>query len=692
MNDTLLHPFSFSLEHQRVLLVGAALALCAGLASSLVAQVDNFDSGSDSHWVRLNVLSGLGGTTTYSFPETATGKGYRLQCTGVAALGDSGAARTFSYQTNSYTDFYAAVDIADWDNSLNQAAVLGARLSGYDQTLTPCPLPACSPGFGMLNGYICNYDANQRGAGADARLNGEFQINHVLGEAADNTLAVAEVTLVPHQPYRLVFTGTGSTLVARLYDYLDLTAPLATLSAQDSDYLSGVSGLIAFSRDNTTSDVTFDNYAAAASDPDASIAPAIRHPVAGTPQVLIRTPVARFTNFHPPATGIRFSATTFSTNRIDAAATKLFLNGGDVSASLNPLPPNGTNLTFQTAPNTLQANTVYAARIELQDVSGTLKSTNTFWFDTFSDAYFAAEPVKTVEAEDYNYTDGTRDGLFLPDPVAVSGTDANGLTVGGGGIGYFGLDGTEAIDYHVARTTPEGGWNEYRPDDNVSTIQGGREEIEDLIYPAGVDASGRPNDQQRQKYAAVHVPEYQVVHTNPGQWMGYSRKFASTNYSVFLRVASFTPTQARLDLINGDASSTNQTTSPLGQFDIPNDLMRINYRYVPLTSNSVPVSVALGGTQTVRLTIAGTTNKDSQVMALNYLLFVPVASASVSLYSAGVVTGPYALDSTATINTGARTITIPKAGATRFYQIQQAPPAGTITGIKIQDTNVVITY
>jgi hypothetical protein len=670
----------------------AMVALALGLGPRLLAQSDNFDAGNDNAWVRSSVLTPFGSKTTYSFPATSTGKGYRLQSTSVAALGDSGTARTFSYQTNSYSDFYAAVDLADWDNSLNQAAVLGARLTGYNETLSPCPVPSCPPGFGVLRGYICNYDANQHGSSSSSRINGEFQINHILNEAADNTLAVAEVTLVPHKPYRMVFTGRGSSLKARLYDYEDLTAPIVTLTIEDTDYASGVSGLIAFSRDGTTADVTFDNYNAAASDPDASLAPAIRHPVGGTPQVVTRIPALRFTNFHSPTTGISFTAATFNTNLLNAAATKLYLNGVDVSTALQPLPANGTNLQFQTAAGTLQANTPYAARIELQDISGAQRSTNTFWFDTFSDAYLANAPVRTIEAEDYNFAGATSDGLFLNDPIPVSGTDSNGLDVGGSGIGYYSSSGTEGIDYHVSRGTPEGGWNEYRPDDNVSTIQGGREEIEDLDYPVGIAGPMRPNDHQRQAYTAAKVPEYQVVHTEPGQWLNYTRKFAAGSYNVFLRVASFSPTQAKLDLVTGDAGTTNQTTSALGEFDIPNDLMRINYRYVPLSSNGIPVAVSLSGTNTVRLTVAGTPGKDSQVMALNYLLFVPAASATVSLISSASVKGPYAPEANAVVNAVAKTITVPQAGVTRFYQIVQASTGAKITGLAIQGQNVVIGY
>src|SRR5262249_26832216 len=149
------------------------------------------------------------------------------------------------------------------------------------------------------------------------------------------------------------------------------------------------------------------------------------------------------------------------------------------SASLAPFPANGTNVSFTTAPNTLASNTIYSGRIELVDATGTLKSTNTFWFDTFSDSFLTNLPLKTVEVEDYNYSSGG----FQPDPIPVSGFDTNGIQVNGNNVGYMGLDGTPEVDYHDNRTSPEPGWSDFRGDDFVGTLQGNREDIQDLNHP-----------------------------------------------------------------------------------------------------------------------------------------------------------------------------------------------------------------
>ena len=604
----------------------SAAILLAFSQSGARAQSDNFDDGDDSGWVRVNVLAPFGGVNTYSFPSGPYGKGYRIQCTSVGALGSSGTARALTYRTNEYSNFYVSVDVVNWNDTLNQALVLIGRMSGQTNVLSPCPLPTCPPGFGTLGGYICNYDPKQSGSGATSAKLGQFQINKVVNEGAVNpSLAAANVTLTPGKSYRLILKGVADLITAQIYDLEDLSAPLVTIQNTDSTYTTGVSGLISFSREATTTDVTFDNYYAAASDPNADIAPAIRHPVPGTPQVVTRTPQNRFSNFVSSSSPVTFAANTFATNEINSSATKLYLNGADLSSSLVPLPPNGTSASF-TAAGVLVENTVYTGRIELQDTTGALKSTNIFWFDTFSDSYLTNAPVKTVEAEDFNYSGGS----FQLDPIPVSGYDTNGVSVNGG-TGYWEQTGTPEIDYHDNRTSPEGGWNEYRSADFVGTLQGNRQELLDGNH---LDASAPPvdptrfNDTTRHKYEVLGLKEYGVARTEAGEWLNYTRSFADTNYYVFLRCGSYGAVPVQLDLVGGDITTTNQTTTPLGTFQVQSHLAHFNYRYEPLlkTGGGGPVVVHLAGTNTLRLTVGGTPSKDNRALYLNYLLFVPTSA------------------------------------------------------------------
>src|SRR6185436_12504765 len=156
-----------------------------------------------------------------------------------------GTGRAWLFRTNNYTDFYVAMDLVNWNDDTNQAMVLLARGSGFDDTLGV----GYPPGLGTVNGYVCNYDNKQDGTGAGDRRGGEFQINVVSGESPA-TVAAAEVTLVPGHTYRQVFKGVGSTLTAQLYDIEDLTRPIVTITADDSTYASGKAGIVTFHRDD----------------------------------------------------------------------------------------------------------------------------------------------------------------------------------------------------------------------------------------------------------------------------------------------------------------------------------------------------------------------------------------------------------------------------------------------------------
>ena len=133
------------------------------------------------------------------------------------------------------------------------------------------------------------------------------------------------------------------------------------------------------------------------------------------------------------------------------------------------LSANGTNISGSLPASALQSNKLYSAELVVTDVAGTKSSTNTFWFDTFSDAYLRSSSVKTIEAEEYNYTAGS----YQSDPIPVSGVDTNGNPVNGLGVGYFNLVGTAGIDYSNHNATPDSKFSMFRTQDAVRTINGG---------------------------------------------------------------------------------------------------------------------------------------------------------------------------------------------------------------------------
>jgi len=119
-----------------------ATALSVSLNSK--AQTDTFNDGDDTtnpEWTHYDPLSGVGGNpATFSFPG---GNTYRIQAPTSPDPGTLGPARVASTLPTVYTDFYASVDLVDWDDTLDQAVGLLARLD--------------SIGLGTTIGYAFTY-------------------------------------------------------------------------------------------------------------------------------------------------------------------------------------------------------------------------------------------------------------------------------------------------------------------------------------------------------------------------------------------------------------------------------------------------------------------------------------------------------------------------------------------------------
>jgi len=655
----------------------SALAIACALFSSrcpVNAQSDNFDSYSSTAqliaagWFLSSLNPALVST---AFPTVAPGnKGLQIQA---FPFPPDAPAVGMWYRTNDYTDFYMAVDIASWPGSQkDQAMVLFGRMtdaiSGNIET---------NQNPGTAQGMICNYDAQQDGEAPTDRLGGEFQINLVTAPFGTVTLGACEMTLIPGRPYRMTFSGIGTHYVARVYDWNDLTTPLVTLEADDGGaYTHGACGMLVLHRTSpvestNTVNVTYDNYYAGATDPNLATPPALSHPIPDTPVVATRTPAERWKNFLNPASGISFTANTYSANVINASATKLRLNGVDVSSQL-VLSANGTTISGSLPGSALNANKLYSAELVVSDVAGTKSSTNTFWFDTFSDAFLLSSSVKTIEAEEYNFTnDVAAAGLFQLDPILVSGIDTNGLQINGFGVGYYALGGLAGIDYSNHSATPDGSFADFRSQDAVRTRNGGLLGIEDGIYPTGFDPG---SDNIRSQHAASNLLEYVVCRTevpagtNQGyEWMNYTRDFAPGFYAAYLRYSSWGETSNELHLVTSDPTQTNQTTVKLGTFKIPNNIRYANYLYTPLVDDTgAQPLLNLTGTNTLRQVITGAPSKDNRLIMLNYLMLV---QAPVAVFSSGTVNGSYTLEGSATVNVATRQVTIPAPADARYYRI-----------------------
>jgi len=534
-------------------------------------------------------------------------------------------------------------------------------------------------------GVICNYDASQYGESPTDRRQGQFQINVVSAGFETVTIAVSEITFEPGRPYRLVFWGEGLHYTAQAYDWNDLTTPLVTIEGDDitSGFTSGACGLLAFSRDGTTgtADLTFDNYYAGTTNPSPALAPALAHPVPGTPTVDTRVPTKRYSNFFNPSSGISFTAKTYATNQINAAATKMRLNGVDVSSQLT-LSADGTNISGSLPGSALRTNMLYSAEIVVVDVAGTKSSTNTFWFDTFSDAYLLSSIAKMIEVEDYNYSGGA----YQLDPIPVSGIDTNLYYVNGWGVGYFESTGSPGIDYSNRNASPDFNFAAYRSSDAVRTLNGGLLGIEDANHPTEFDPG---SDNIRSRFAASNLLEYVVCRTEPTEWLNYTRSFADSLYTVYLRYSSFGATTNELHLVTSDPALQDQTTTKLGTFRISNNLRFVNYLYTPLLDDAgAPALVKLAGTNTLRLAIGGTPGQDNRKTMLNYILLLQTP---IVLYSSATINGSFDVESGATVDTTARTITVAASGNTRFYRIGSTVPL-SIQGVEMAGTNVVLRF
>lgn len=619
-----------------------------------------------------------------------------------------------------YTNFYIAVDLLDWNKSYNtatNATYLGLIAHATNNTASV----GYDPGVpvGRPDGLIFILDYNRFGGGYPNGTRGVIDIAYLFdGQPAVNNIGLqGDFALDIGHSYRLVFTGTNlvdefnvktnDIYYGRVYDLLDLTRPLATVScssiAGNNWADSGYSGIICIGKDvAVSSDVTYDNFEASEYPPTSVSLPGTPYGTNGIPQVVNRTP-ASWTNFYPAVGGVHFTAATLNANTIATADIRLFLNGVDVSSGLTF---GGTASARTVNFSGLASNMVYDARIELANNLGQ-KTTNLWTFDTFSDAFLASAACKNIECEDFDFNNGS----FIDNPVASGFTwtftygqhllaapvlDASYPWAGAlnqgptayvnqpavnaatnGGVGDFSdLETGSPLKSHEA---------DYRPV-NVGNSQG----VEDFQFASLLGASGYHNvfDTQRSKYSAVDadLQEVFVRRNQNGDWHNYTRTFNGANYyNVYLRAGCDLSSIYKLDRMVGG------TTNALGTFVLTNAYARSNFRYTALKDGAGQLAVVnLSGVNKLRLlmdTPPWGYESSTRSSMLNYLAFVP----ALLVESSATVDTGYAIDNTAVIEPITRTITIPQSGAARFYRLRW-DHAVTITSVNVVGGNVVLTY
>jgi hypothetical protein len=221
---------------------------CLGLVLQLIALpqiaeaqpfADDFNDGNDAGWTHYDpIAAALGGGTFvhYSFPNGA----YRIQADASPMPEKLGPARGASLRSTTFTDFYVAVDVVAWNDSLRQVFGPLARVTDI--------------GPGTTDGYAFSYQAGDQSISI-ATITDEDG-NDISGTSKD-------LTLDPAKSYRLVFIGKGASLEGRVYELPDTRNPIAVTTATEGTYPSGISGLLVFHDPppgTSTADATFDNY------------------------------------------------------------------------------------------------------------------------------------------------------------------------------------------------------------------------------------------------------------------------------------------------------------------------------------------------------------------------------------------------------------------------------------------------
>jgi len=250
----------------------------------------------------------------------------------------------------------------------------------------------------------------------------------------------------------------------------------------------------------------------------------------------------------------------------------------DVVVTLNGIAPYG--LTYSGSSHALTGtipiatNVIYSVAITLTDANGS--STYTTSFGTYYPSNY------TFECEDYDYTNG----LFFDNPQV----DA-----------YAGLDGVPGVD---GNDTSSGGGAAYRPDDSANQ---------------GNEVNG---DIKRAQYVALGTNDYDIGWTAAGQWANYTRTYPAGVYNVMFRAAGNAggTDMASLLRVTSGVGTSSQTTTRLGQFNVPNTGSWQIYTWAPLVdaSGNLVTITNSGKVSTLQL------HEDAGGWNGNFLMFTPV--------------------------------------------------------------------
>ena len=224
---------------------GVSMLALSGLSASALDIFDDFNDGNDLGWTHISPLAPFGAPPAFTFVLG----GYRISNPPTPNLLMAGPARAGSLRLDAtYTDFLETLDVVDWSTTSGNTMGLLARVS--------------TPGTGTTNGYAATFDAN-----------GAFNVFRVTGEAPTSIASATALPINIANDYRIVFSGTGTSFIAQLFDLANLATPISTIGGTDATYASGNPGVFIYDGGTGTNapTATFDNFYSAVPEPGSAL-------------------------------------------------------------------------------------------------------------------------------------------------------------------------------------------------------------------------------------------------------------------------------------------------------------------------------------------------------------------------------------------------------------------------------------
>lgn len=240
------------------------------LGTVLLLLGGQWSADAQTHFYNFNDTNGLslawentdpiGGLTAPPATFTFTNGHYQIVAPAQQAPDcDAGPARAGSFLKNVvYSDFYISADLIDFDDTVDQAVGIVARVN--------------TPGLQTTGGYLFSWEPGSSSL-PGGPSDGDLDISRLVEEAPIDQIETAPsgLHLTRGKSYRFVFMGTGTNFEGQVYELPDTIHPLIRLPANDPDnlYKNGQVGLTSSSDQscNTGADSTWDNFLVTTAEP-----------------------------------------------------------------------------------------------------------------------------------------------------------------------------------------------------------------------------------------------------------------------------------------------------------------------------------------------------------------------------------------------------------------------------------------